>query len=146
MPRIELNTNIHAPIQVCFDLSRSAELHMISTRHTRETVVKGRSKGLFEKNDIVTWRAKHFGIYRQLEMEISGMDFPFSFEDRMVKGIFKSITHQHIFSEKDGITTMKDIFVYEEFVPLVERAIHENLSPGAIKKAIKNWQPDNMRV
>ncbi|MBX2924854.1 MAG: SRPBCC family protein, partial [Chitinophagaceae bacterium] len=113
MRRIELNTNIHASIQVCFNLSRSAELHMISTRHTNETVVKGRSNGLFEKNDIVTWRAKHFGIYQQLEMEISEMDFPFSFEDRMVKGIFKSITHQHIFSEKDGITTMKDIFVYE---------------------------------
>lgn len=100
-------------MHVCFNLSRSAELHMESTKHTNETVINGRSSGLFEKHDTVTWRAKHFGIYQQLEMEISEMNYPFSFEDRMIKGIFKSITHQHIFSEKDGVTYMKDIFVYE---------------------------------
>ncbi|MGN6492577.1 MAG: SRPBCC family protein [Agriterribacter sp.] len=113
MARIELITFINAPVQVCFDLSRSAELHMESTSHTSETVVNGRSTGLFEKHDTVTWRAKHFGVYQQLEMEISEMNYPFSFEDRMVKGIFKSITHQHIFSDKTGNTEMKDIFVYE---------------------------------
>jgi len=34
----------------------------------------------------------------------------------------------------------------EEFVPLIERAARENLSPDAIKKSIQNWQPDHMRV
>lgn len=34
----------------------------------------------------------------------------------------------------------------EEFVPLLEKAIREKLSPDEIKKAIKNWQPDYMRV
>ena len=86
---------------------------MESTKHTNETVLKGRSTGLFEKHDTVTWRSKHFGVYQHLEMEISEMDYPFSFEDRMVKGIFKSITHRHTFSEKNGITEMKDIFMYE---------------------------------
>lgn len=33
-----------------------------------------------------------------------------------------------------------------EFVFLLHRALHENLSPNDIKKAITNWQPDQMRV
>lgn len=34
----------------------------------------------------------------------------------------------------------------EEFVELVERALKENLSGDEIKRAIKNWLPDEMRV
>lgn len=33
-----------------------------------------------------------------------------------------------------------------EFGPLLQRALQENLSPTEIKKAIKNWQADDMRV
>jgi len=34
----------------------------------------------------------------------------------------------------------------EEFVALVQRSISENLSATDIKKSIRNWQPDYMRV
>ena len=34
----------------------------------------------------------------------------------------------------------------EELPALTERAMNENLSSDAIKKSIKNWQPDDMRV
>jgi len=34
----------------------------------------------------------------------------------------------------------------EELNTLIERTLSENLSPSEIKKAIKNWQPDHMRV
>ena len=33
-----------------------------------------------------------------------------------------------------------------EFVALAKRAADENLSPDAIKKAVKNWKPDTYRV
>ena len=33
-----------------------------------------------------------------------------------------------------------------EFVPLAERAANENLTPDAIKRAIKQWRPDMYRV
>lgn len=33
-----------------------------------------------------------------------------------------------------------------EFVTLLNRALHENLGANDIKKAISNWQADNMRV
>lgn len=34
----------------------------------------------------------------------------------------------------------------EEFVPLIERAIKEQLSADEIKRGIKNWLPDTKRV
>lgn len=113
MTTITLTTTINAPITLCFDLSRSVTLHTISTNHTNESVISGRETGLFEQGDIVTWRARHFGFYQQLTMQISQMDRPRFFEDVMLKGIFKSIRHQHFFLEDGATTTMKDIFEYE---------------------------------
>ncbi|MFT3748515.1 MAG: SRPBCC family protein [Agriterribacter sp.] len=89
------------------------ELHKISTSHTNETVVAGRTTGLFEKGDTVKWRAKHFGIYQHLEMKITDMKPPVYFEDCMLKGIFKSITHKHYFEKDTDHTIMKDEFIYE---------------------------------
>ncbi len=34
----------------------------------------------------------------------------------------------------------------DEFKILLDKALHEALSPGAIKRAVKNWQADHMRV
>jgi hypothetical protein len=34
----------------------------------------------------------------------------------------------------------------DELLPLLEKTISENLSPDTIKRSIKNWQPDEMRV
>jgi hypothetical protein len=34
----------------------------------------------------------------------------------------------------------------EELVALTEQTLRENLTPDEIKKSIKNWQPDHMRV
>lgn len=34
----------------------------------------------------------------------------------------------------------------EEFVQLADKAIRENMSADAIKKSIKNWLPDHMRL
>ena len=34
----------------------------------------------------------------------------------------------------------------EEFVPLVARAIEQNMKPDEIKRAIRNWRPDYHRV
>ncbi|MFT3949392.1 MAG: DUF6526 family protein [Agriterribacter sp.] len=34
----------------------------------------------------------------------------------------------------------------EELEPLMQRTLSENLSPAQIKKSIKNWTPDLMRV
>ena len=34
----------------------------------------------------------------------------------------------------------------EELEPLIQRTLAENLSPDEIKRAVKKWMPDMMRV
>ena len=53
MPRIVLETKIHAPLDRCFDLSRSIDLHKISTEHTNEEAIDGVTSGLISLNESV---------------------------------------------------------------------------------------------
>lgn len=113
MATIRLQTSINAPAQTCFDLSRSVDAHLNSMQHTKERAVAGRTAGLCQLNDVITWEANHFGIRQYLTVKITKME-PYSFfEDVMVKGAFKKMEHQHYFEEKDGQTIMKDVFAYE---------------------------------
>lgn len=113
MSVIILNTKINASAKTCFDLARSADAHQQSLQHTKEKVVAGRSTGLFELNDVVTWEANHFGIRQRLTVKITKMETYTMFEDVMVKGAFKSFDHQHYFEQQGDYTIMKDVFSYE---------------------------------
>lgn len=113
MPRIELQTKIKANIKVVFDLSRSIDLHKISTKHTNEQAVAGKVSGLIGMNESVTWRAKHFGIYQNLTSKITKFDEPNCFVDEMEEGAFKEFKHEHHFAELNGETLMTDIFDYK---------------------------------
>lgn len=112
MSTLILKTSINAPIELCFNIARSVEVHLESTAHTHEKVIEGRSSGLCQLGDIITWRARHFGIFQHLTVEITQM-LPFTFfQDKMVKGAFKHFTHDHIFKFENGKTIMEDVFNY----------------------------------
>ena len=113
MPEIILTTIIKAPIKRCFDLARSIDLHLHTASRTSEEVLAGVRGGLINKGETVTWKAKHFGITQTLTSEISEMNSPFMFEDKMLEGAFKKIQHRHLFEEESGKTIMKDVFVFE---------------------------------
>ena len=66
MPLIKLETHINAPIAVCFDLSRSIDLHKDSFAHTKEEAVSGVVSGLIDAGEHVCWKANHFGFSLQL--------------------------------------------------------------------------------
>jgi ligand-binding SRPBCC domain-containing protein len=119
LPIIKLSLLIKAPILVCFDLSRSIDIHMESTSHTNEKAVKGRTSGLIELGETVTWEATHFGIRQQLTSMITELDSPNKFVDEMVSGAFKRFRHEHTFELLDGGTLMTDKFDYTSpFGPL----------------------------
>ena len=113
MTQIELCTHINAPVERCFDLARSIDLHMESTKQTGEKVIAGRASGLIELGETVTWRAKHFGIWQNLTSKVTEFDSPNSFTDEMVSGAFKSFQHEHLFYAVNNQTVMKDIFMFE---------------------------------
>ena len=94
MPKIVLKTEINAKKEIVFDLSRSINLHKISTEHTDEEAIAGVTSGLIGLNEWVTWRARHFGINQNLTTKITEFEYPNFFSDEMVKGAFKSFKHE----------------------------------------------------
>ena len=110
MPIIKLETQINAPIDRVFDLARSIDAHMASTKGSKEKAVLGRTSGLIQDGETVTWEAKHLGIRQRLTVRISKFNRPHLFKDEMVSGAFASMNHTHIFTETNGGTLMKDEF------------------------------------
>lgn len=113
MPVIQLETLINAPAEVVFNLARSIDLHMISTAHTGEKAIAGRTSGLIGPGESVTWQARHFGFRQQLTSRITDYDPPRFFADEMVSGAFKSFRHEHHFRDENGTTVMTDVFSYK---------------------------------
>ena len=110
MPLIELETQIDAHIERVFDLARSIDAHMASTGGSNEKAVAGRTSGLIEDGETVTWEAKHFGIKQRLSVRVTSFDRPHLFGDEMISGAFSTMNHTHRFTNSDGGTLMKDEF------------------------------------
>lgn len=119
MPKIRLETRIKADINIVFDLARSIDLHTVSASQTNEEAIAGKTAGLVEFGDSITWKAKHFGVTQKLTSRITVVEKPTYFADEMVKGAFKRFTHDHYFSQENGIVLMKDLFDYKAPLGLI---------------------------
>lgn len=97
MPIIRTTTLINAPVTTVFDLARSIDAHMESASKTNERAVAGRTSGLIELYETVTWEATHFGIRQRLTVQITEFDRPNMFTDEMISGAFKQLRHVHRF-------------------------------------------------
>ncbi|MBL7935026.1 MAG: SRPBCC family protein [Bacteroidia bacterium] len=112
MPTIYLETVINADIKICFDLSRSIDLHQISTVKTKEKAIAGITTGLVNTGDFVTWEAIHFGIKQQLTSKISEVEPYVHFRDEQLKGAFKYFIHDHYFRTENNKVVMVDNFEF----------------------------------
>ena len=113
MAVITLVTEIKAPIERVFDLSRSIDLHAASVSHTGERAVAGVTSGLISLGEEVTWRARHFGIWQNLTARITAFDRPIHFRDTLVRGAFRRFDHDHFFSQREGVTLMREVMDFE---------------------------------
>ena len=113
MAKIHLTSFISAPIKRVFDLSRSINLHQISTASTNEKAIDGVMNGLINKNETVTWQAKHLFKTRMFTAKIIEMQSPDFFTDEMIKGDFKSFRHEHYFKAAENGTIVIDILNFE---------------------------------
>ncbi|HEY3936167.1 MAG TPA: SRPBCC family protein [Bryobacteraceae bacterium] len=106
----------------CFDLARSVEAHLAGNVHFGEQAVAaaGVTSGLIGMAQRVTWRAKHFGVWWNLTSEITALERPTYFQDVMVRGAFRYMTHDHYFrSLPSGETEMKDVFCFAAPLPVL---------------------------
>ncbi len=113
MPTIHLTTFIAAPVEVVFDLSRNIDLHKQSMQAYQEEAVAGTRFGLIEKEDTVTWKARHLFKTRLLRVKITAMKRPEQFTDEQVEGDFKMMKHEHYFKPCDNGTILINLFHFE---------------------------------
>jgi ligand-binding SRPBCC domain-containing protein len=126
MVTLEEVTVIRAPIERCFDLARSVEVHLSGNVHWGETAVAtaGVTSGLVKLGQRVTWRAKHFAVWHQLTSEITLLNRPVFFQDTMIRGAFRSMQHDHVFRIiSPDATEMRDIFRFSAPVPILGRFV-----------------------
>jgi ligand-binding SRPBCC domain-containing protein len=110
MGHVIVETRIAAPPRVCFDLARDVEAHTKSASFSHERVVApGRTSGLLELGDLVTFEGVHFGRRQRFTAKIVEVEAPHRFVDELVKSTFRRLRHVHEFlPDGDGGTLMRD--------------------------------------
>ncbi|HKB81033.1 MAG TPA: SRPBCC family protein [Thermoanaerobaculia bacterium] len=117
-----IETRIEVPVEVCFDLARDVGAHAASAAFSGERIVEpGRTAGLLEAGDRITFEGRHFGIRQRLTAEIVEMDRPRRFVDAMVRGAFRSLRHVHEFQPRGKATLMRDVLTWEAPLGLLGR-------------------------
>jgi ligand-binding SRPBCC domain-containing protein len=113
MPTIHLTTFIAAPTEVVFDLSRHVGLHKESMSQFGEDAVAGTRFGLLEKDETVTWKAKHFFRERLMRVKVTEMKRPAMFIDEQLQGDFRMMRHEHYYKPCDNGTILIDLLHFE---------------------------------
>jgi len=146
MPLIKLETRINAPIERVFDLARSIDLHKNSTTGTNEEAIAGRTSGLIELGETVTWRARHFGVYQKLTVSVTELDRPNMFSDIMLKGAFKSMSHVHRFVRDADGTVMRDEFSFKSPLGFLGSIVDNLVLKGYMASFLKNKNEELKKV
>ena len=108
MPVINLVTEIHAPIERCFDLCRDLGVHTRTVPQTKERLVGDKQTGLAELGDVLVFEAVHLGIRQRLSSQITEVERPVLFADVALSGAFQSLRHEHRFAAVARGTLMRD--------------------------------------
>jgi ligand-binding SRPBCC domain-containing protein len=135
MAVLQSETFIRASPQSCFDAARDVGLHCRASAHSKERAVGGKTTGLLELGDTVTFEGVHFGVRQKLTAKITRFEPPRCFEDQMTQGAFKSLRHLHEFSAQNGGTLMRDTMVWESPFGMVGRVFDAVL----LKRHMKNF-------
>jgi ligand-binding SRPBCC domain-containing protein len=137
MPIIHLTTFIAAPAEVVFDLSRHIGVHKESMSHYKEEAVAGTRIGLIEKDETVTWRARHLFKNRLLRVKITEMKKPEMFTDEQVQGDFKKMKHEHHFKPCENGTLLIDLFHFESPYGVIGRWLNALYLTNYMKKLLE---------
>ena len=77
-----------------------------------EKAIDGKTSGMIGPGETVTWKARHFLVWHEMQIKITRFKFPEMFRDEMVTGPFASLRHDHLFETSSGGTIMTDVFHY----------------------------------
>lgn len=137
MPTIHLTTFIKAPAERVFDLSRSIDLHKESMNKHKEEAVAGTRFGLIEKDETVTWKARHLFKMRLYRSRITEMKKTQLFVDEQMEGDFRSLRHEHHFKPCDNGTIMIDMIDFESPYGFIGRSFNKLYLTRYLRKLIE---------
>ncbi len=138
MAAFHIVTTIAAPIEVCFDLARDIDFHLRTMEATGERAVAGRTSGLIELGETVTWEAKHLGVRQRLTAKITAFDQPRHFRDEMTSGAFRSLVHDHRFEWQDGRTVMVDTLEFRSPYGVLGRMVDRIYLKGYLRRLLEH--------
>ncbi|RFM30265.1 SRPBCC family protein [Deminuibacter soli] len=114
MPVIHLTTIVHAPVDRVFDLSRNIALQRKSLQGQRETIINGKTSGLLQMGEEITWQTKRLGKAWTLRLQTARLEMHSFFEEIMLNGDFSKLSHQRHFKSMANGTVMIDLFQFEQ--------------------------------
>src|SRR5690242_20469387 len=127
MQIIRLSTWINAPIERCFQLATSIDLHRASAAATEEKAIDGVTTGLITEGQTVQWRGRHFGRNVTHTSKIDGWRPYQYFHETMVEGWFLRFEHEHHFALMDDGTRMRDEVRFVAPYKLAELVVRRRL-------------------
>lgn len=137
MASIRIVTTISANIERCFDLARCIDFHVESLAATGERAVAGRTSGLIELGESVTWEARHLGVTQRFTSQITKFDRPKYFRDEMIDGAFQTFVHDHYFQQSDRNTIMIDEIVFRSPFGLLGRTVDFLFLEGYMRRLLE---------
>ena len=108
MEIIRVGTWIDAPVERCFLLSLSVDLHVASARSTPEETPAVATEGTIGEGDMLTFKGRHFGVRWRHTSLIEKLRPHSYYRDVMVAGPFQHFEHDHHFAAMDDGTRMRD--------------------------------------
>jgi len=136
MQTVIVETLIRASPERCFDASRDIDLHQKSLAHTGETAVGGRTSGLIELGEEVTWEGRHFGVKQRFTSKITAFDRPGHFQDSMRRGAFQSFIHDHFYLPSGEGTIMKDVLIFSAPLGVLGRIAEALVLRGYMRRLL----------
>jgi ligand-binding SRPBCC domain-containing protein len=109
----ERTTQLDASPEEAFSLSLSVNFHLQSFAASGERLVNQLSSDQLGLNDVVTWKARHFGIWWTMSSVICEYDRPRFFVDEQTKGPFKRFRHEHRFESTETGSVLHDVVELE---------------------------------
>lgn len=106
--RFVVRTRAAVAAEELFDVSLDIDAHVASMEQSGERAISGVVSGHIDLGQVVTWRARHFGIWFTMTSRITALDRPARFVDEQVRGPFRSFRHEHRFDDVAGVATMTD--------------------------------------
>jgi ligand-binding SRPBCC domain-containing protein len=108
MEIIRLGTWIDAPVERCFLLSLSVDLHVATARSTRDNASAGATERTIGEGDTLTFKGRHFGIRWPHTSLIEKLRPHSYYRDVMIAGPYQHFEHDHHFAPMDDGTRMRD--------------------------------------